>query len=103
MSRKGYIFTNKDNSQKGIMSTILGVLTNITLFFLIYFSFLKRGLIPDRYAAAMLLTFLFSLTGLILGGAGIFEKEKYRLFPVIGLALNTLAMGIISFIIYLSF
>ena len=40
---KGYIFTNKVHSQKGIMSTILGLLSLITLGTAVYFSYLHKG------------------------------------------------------------
>jgi hypothetical protein len=100
MSRKGYIFTNKDNAKKGIMSAVLGVISIITLVLVIYFSFLRKGLIPERYAAAMLVTSAFSITGLGLGLAGMFEKDKFHLFPGLGMLLNTIALGLASFIIY---
>lgn len=100
MSRKGYIFTNKANAKKGIMSTVLGVISIITLILVIYFSFLRKGLIPERYAAAMLIASVFSLTGLGLGVAGMFEKDKFHLFPGLGLLLNIIALGLTGFIIY---
>ena len=100
MSRKGYIFTNKDNAKKGIMSTILGAISVITLILVIYYSFLRKGEVPERYAATMLICVFFSLTGLVLGIIGMFEKEKFHLFPGIGILLNTLALGAIIFIIY---
>ncbi|MCL2718886.1 MAG: DUF6142 family protein [Lachnospiraceae bacterium] len=100
MSRKGYIFTNKDNAKKGIMATVLGVISITTLILIIHFSFLRKGVVPERYAAAMLITAIFSLTGIILGVIGFFEKEKFHLFPGIGLALNMIAIGLIGFIIY---
>jgi len=99
MSRK-YIFTKRDNAKKGIMSTVLGIISIITLILIVYFSFLRNGEVPERYAATMLIIAIFSLTGIILGIIGLFEKEKYHLFPRIGVLLNTIAAGIIGFIIY---
>ena len=64
---KGYIFTNKVHSQKGIMSTILGLLSLITLGTAVYFSYLHKGEPSVRYATAALLASVFMVTGLILG------------------------------------
>jgi len=101
MRRKGYIFTNKDNALKGIMSTILGVIGIITLVLVIYYSFKQKGIVSDRSAAAALLITAFSLTGIVLAAIGLFEKEKFHLFPALGLILNAITIGIISLIIYL--
>ena len=98
MSRK-YIFTKRDNAKKGIMSTVLGIISIITLVLIIYFSFLRDGQIPERYATTMLITSIFSLSGIVLGTIGLFEKEKFHLFPGVGVFLNTVALGLIWFIV----
>ena len=101
MPKRGYIFTKKDNAKKGIMATILGVISLATLIYLAYFSFVQKGQIPEQHAAAMLVTALLSLTAFILAAVGLFEKEKYRLFPILGLILNAAALAAMGFIIYL--
>ena len=82
------------------MSTILGVISITTLVLIIYFSFLRKGFVPEQYAATMLITILFSLIGIILGVIGMFEKEKFHLFPGIGLFFNAIALSLIGIIIY---
>ena len=99
MSRK-YIFTKRDNTKKGIMSTVLGIISIITLVLIVYFSFLQSGEVPESYAASMFVVTLFSLTGIGLGAVGMFEKEKFRLFPGLGIFLNVMALAFIGFIIY---
>ncbi len=101
MSRKkGYIFTNKDHAKKGIMSTILGTISIGTLIFVIYFSYVGRGSVPERYAVTVLIVMLFSFTGIVMGIMGITEKDRFKLFPGLGLGLNVIAIGLISLIMY---
>lgn len=98
--RKGYIFTNKKHTEKGIMSTILGVLSIITLGTAIYLSYLKKGAATARYGAAALLAVIFMITGIILGVWSTTEKEKFRLFTVLGILTNVLAFGMLSIILF---
>ena len=60
LKSKGFIFTNKKHTEKGIMSAILGVLANITMGTAVYFSYLGGGVSSPRYAAAALLADLES-------------------------------------------
>lgn len=98
--RKGYIFTNKKHTEKGIMSTILGVLSIITLGTAIYLSYLNKGAATARYGAAALLAVIFMITGIILGVWSTTEKEKFRLFTVLGIITNVLAFGMLSIILF---
>lgn len=98
--KKGYIFTNKDHAKKGIMSTILGTISLGTLIFVIYFSYASRGSVPERYAATVLIVMIFSFTGIVMGIVGITEKDRFKLFPGLGLGLNVIAIGLISLIMY---
>ena len=63
---KGFIFTNKKHTEKGIMSTILGVLAAITLGLAVYFSYSTGGNATSRDAAAALLAVVFMTIGLLL-------------------------------------
>ncbi len=98
--KKGYIFTNKDHAKKGIMSTVLGTISIGTLIFVIYFSYLQKGIVPERYAATIFLTMLFSFTGIVMGILGITEKDRFKLFPGIGIVLNVISLAVISLIMY---
>lgn len=97
---KGYIFTNKQHSEKGIMSTILGVLSNITLGTAIYLSYLNKGAASARYGAAALLAVIFMIIGIILGVWSTTEREKFKLFTVLGITVNVLAFGLLSIILF---
>lgn len=96
---KGYIFTNKKHTEKGIMSTILGVLSIITLGTAIYLSYLNKGAASARYGAAALLAVIFMIAGIILGVWSTTEREKFRLFTVLGIIVNGLAFGMLSIIL----
>ena len=101
MKRK-YIYTNKRHSNRAIMSTILGILSNASLAAVIYLSFLKGGDIPPGYGVTGLLAVIFSLTGFYLGVATVRDKAYYRLFPCLGILLNVIALGMSAFIVYVA-
>jgi hypothetical protein len=48
----------------------------------------------------MLITIAFSLAGIVLGLIGVFEKERFRFFPAMGLLLNVIALVMTGLIIY---
>ncbi len=100
LRKKGYIFTNKQHTEKGIMSTILGILSNITMGTAIYLSYINKGAASARYGAAVVLAAAFMTIGMILGLWSITEKEKFKLFMVLGIVVNTLAFGVLSIILY---
>lgn len=98
--KKGYIFTNKDHSQRGIMSTILGILSIITLGTAVYLSYQNEGAVSARYGAAGFLAAVFMTTGMVLGVWSTTEKERFRLFSVLGIIINVLAIGMLSLILF---
>lgn len=101
MSKKNsYMFTNKQHTQKGIMSTILGVISLVTLAYAIIMSYLKAGNIPRQYGAAALLVMIFAFVGIVLGVISKTERDKFYFFTYMGIALNVLALVVISVILY---
>ena len=100
LKSKGFIFTNKKHTEKGIMSTILGVLANITLGLAIYYSYLGGGVSSERYAAAAFLAVIFMAVGLGLGLWSTTETEKFRLFTVVGIFVNVVAFGMLSLVLF---
>lgn len=97
---KKYIFTTKKHSKKAIMSTVLGVLSNITLGITIYLSYLNQGVVSERHGTAVLLAVIYMSIGIILGIWATIEKEKFKLFNVLGIMANVLAFGMLSLILY---
>ena len=88
---KGFIFTNKEYSKTGIMSTVFGVLSFATLGTAVYLSYQNGGASSARYGAA---------AGMMLGIYSTTEKEKFRLFTVLGIFVNLLAFGMLSLILF---
>lgn len=99
--RKGYIFTNKRHPEKAIMSTILGIISIASLITVVFLSYRMDGEAPAGYGFTGILATIFSLTGLGLGIASFKEKDRYRLFPVLGILFNLLAIGSISLVLYM--
>lgn len=99
--KKGYIFTNKKHSEKAIMSTILGIISIVSLLIVVFLTYRKGGNAPAGYGVTGILVTLFSLIGLVLGILTIKEKDRYYLFPGLGIVFNLLALVGIGFILYI--
>lgn len=98
--KNSYMFTSKQHTQKGIMSTILGVISIVTLVYTIIMSYLRSGDIPIQYGAAAMLVMIFAFVGIILGLISKTERDRFYLFAYIGIGLNVLALAVISVILY---
>ena len=99
MNRK-YIFTDKKESKRGIMSTVLGAIALISLFLAIYGTFENQGQALTKYAVAVFFALLFALTGLVLGILSRMEQDSFYLFSWMGIVLNLLTVMGIGFILY---
>lgn len=100
MFNRKYIYTDKKHSNKGIMSTILGILDLASIVYAIYNTYDRGGSAPLRYAAACVLVLVFAFTGIVLGFVGRQESERFHIFAYIGIALNVIAILGISGILY---
>ena len=100
MKSKSYIYTNKKHATKGIMAAILGLLSLVCLGLIAYYAFEQRGTGMERLASAMLISGIFSLTGLALGTMALLEKDKFRAFPIVGLVMNGAVLGLIGWALY---
>lgn len=98
--KSGYIFTAKKHPEKGIMSAILGIISLSSIAAAVFLTYQNGGNAKPQYAAALFLVTLFSLVGLILGILSRMEKDKYYLFPHLGIGFNALSLSLISFILY---
>lgn len=97
---KGFIFTNKEYSKTGIMSTVFGALSFATLVTAVYLSYRNGGESSARYGAAAFLAVIFLCVGVVLGIYSTTEKEKFRLFTVLGILINILAFGMLSLVLF---
>jgi hypothetical protein len=84
------------------MSTILGIISNVSLGIVIYKTYLDEGNTQHGYGMTAILAMIFSAVGLILGIVTARDKEYYRLFPVLGIILNVIALCIVALILQLA-
>ena len=98
--RKSYMFTNKNHPERGIMSTVLGILSDTAIGLAVFSSFEMKGKSNARLATVILLSMLFGIAGLVLGILSRLEKDKFYLFPNLGILLNAVAVIATGFIIY---
>lgn len=82
------------------MSTILGTISTISLGIVVYLTYRNGGEATAGYGITGLLATVFSLIGLIIGIITVREKEHFRLFPILGIVLNLLALAGVSLILY---
>lgn len=100
MFRIGYKFTKKKNPKKGIMSTSLGVISVVSVCLAVYLTYLNEGAALAQYGSVVLLSGIFAITGLVLGIMSCLEKDIYRLFPIVGVVLNSITLLMSGFILY---
>lgn len=98
--KKNFMFTNKEHTQKGIMATILGVISLSSLVYIIIDSYANAGKVPLQYGAVAFLTMIFAFVGIVLGVMSKSEKDKFYFFSYLGIVLNVLVLAALSVILY---
>jgi len=98
VKKSSYMFTNKEHTQKGIMATILGVISLATLAYMVIMSYQRAGDVPLQYGAAALLSMVFAFVGIILGVISKSERDKFYLFSYLGIGLNVLVLAVLGLI-----
>ena len=83
------------------MSTVLGVISTASMVVVIYLSFLLQGQTPISYGLTGLLALLMSVVGEVLGVMTVFERDRFKLFPIIGIVLNLVAIFIVGSVFYM--
>jgi len=94
-------FLRIKNIPTGRSSRILGGLSLVSLGIVTYLSYSQGGVMHGGYGVTGVLATIYSLIGLILGILTLREKDIYRIFPVLGTILNVVALGGVSFLLYL--
>ena len=98
--RRNFIFTNKKHTKRGIMSTILGIISLVSLFMAVYRTYLLKGEAGFNMGLVGFLAMIFAVIGIGLGYFGRIEQDRYGLFAYVGLILNILVLAFISLILY---
>lgn len=100
LRKKHLLFTNRNHPVKGIMSTILGMISWVVVACSVYFSYNNGGEAGLRQGASVLLAFLYGIAGEAAGIVSRLEPDKYYLFSYLGIFLNTMLLGFVGFILY---
>ncbi len=100
MKKNSFMFTNKEHTLKGIMGTILGVISLISLVYIIEDSYSTAGEVPIQYGAGAFLTMIFAFVGIVLGVLSKSDKDKFYFFSYLGIVLNVIVLATLSVILY---
>lgn len=100
MRKRNFMFSKKKNPWRGIMSTILGILSVVSIGLAVFSSFQIKGASSARLGSVVLLALIFSLSGVVLGILSRFERDMFYFFSNLGIVLNAVAILVIGFILY---
>ncbi len=100
MKKNSFMFTNKEHTLKGIMGTILGVISLTSLVYIIEDSYSTAGEVPIQYGAVAFLTMIFAFVGIVLGVLSKSDKDKFYFFSYLGIVLNVIVLATLSVILY---
>lgn len=98
--KKQYMFTNKKHSTRGILSSILGVISLVSLILAVFWTYEAKGKATDGMGMVGFVAACFSLTGIVLGYLARTEADRFRFFAWLGIVLNVLVLAVISVILY---
>ena len=101
--RRKYLFTSNSRSEKGIMSTVCGLISIVSFFVTLYLVLKAGGNTGHRLGAVGFVACLFSLAGLILGIISLVERDTFRFFPRCGFIISFLSALAWGGIIYAGF
>ena len=102
--RRHYIFTDKRESKKGILSAMLGAMSLISVFLTVYFTWQNHGTAYVRYGVVALLCLKLPKEIVMEKIMAKLEEDKFYLFAWIGIVLNVLTLlglgGIVAVGVY---
>lgn len=101
MHKKSYMFTNKSHSERGKFSAALGAISFLSMCLVVYLSYRQKGAMDPKLGAAAVFALLFSIAGETVGIMARMEKDRFYLFPNLGIVLNTLVILLVGFLFYL--
>ncbi|HHT97344.1 MAG TPA: hypothetical protein GXZ90_05565 [Clostridiales bacterium] len=95
-----FYFSGRQNSKKGILSFVIGILNLII--FLIISIFLSQSISTTNLWIGIygLIALAISIFGFYIGYKSTFEKDIFFKFPILGIAFNSLLM-VFLIILYL--
>lgn len=97
---RGFIFTKRTQSERGVLSFTLAVLSFVTGIMAIYKAFKNMGEVSSRLGATGVVAMLFAAMGLIMGIVSMREPDTFKIFPLLGLIFSVLSLVVWGFILY---
>ena len=82
------MFTTRHQSENGILSLVVALLSLSVLIGSIVFSFLHRGSVPAKFGGVALFAALADIIGIIAGSVSLKEKDIFIWMPRVGLIAN---------------
>ena len=98
MFKRRYIFTDNVHPRKGILSFILSVIAAFALISCVKAAFDAGGQPDIKYGVAVFLAFGYSIAGLVLGILAMKQKKIFKIFPGLGIIINTLNILTVVFL-----
>ena len=97
--KRNYVYTGKSHPLIGIMSTILGVISNAAIIYMIYLVFKSRQEATSSYAMVVVLSIIYAVVGLGLAIYKGLKKDSFKLTIILGGLFNLCAICMGFFII----
>lgn len=89
--RHNYIFTSKSRSDRGLMSSVCGMISFISFIISMLKVIRDGGQAASRFGAVGFVSCFFCIAGLVLGIMALAEKDKFMFFPRFGFAISLIA------------
>ena len=94
--RSRFVFTDNRHPSSGIMSAVLGLLAVSSVAAAVVMTEKAGGISPSRYAVAVVLAFIYGVSGLILGIYARTRKNIFTFFPNAGIGLSLTGILLIA-------
>lgn len=99
--QEGYKFSDKTHPLPAVLSVVIGAAALIMLLFLIIRSGMMGGEGGLSFGTAGVIMLLLAMAGLIMAGLSFRKHEIHYVFPVIGVAMNSV-LTILYVVIYIA-
>ncbi|MCR5594656.1 MAG: DUF6142 family protein [Lachnospiraceae bacterium] len=101
MRKDRIIFKSHEQSDIGIMSLILGIISALSVVYSIVYSYVRQGEINDRFGVALFVTLIMSIVGAVLGTIARKDTDKLQLIPKLAIALNILVIVFLGALLWI--
>ncbi|MCD7708578.1 MAG: DUF6142 family protein [Clostridiales bacterium] len=89
---RGYKFTEKTHSKKGIVAVIFSLAMIAMYVAFIALAFLREGGLSTYYGSAGVMAVIISVVMIVLSAQGMREENSFRSFPRLGLLFSIISV-----------